>query len=499
MATRITSILASLIVAAVVGAPCSDAVAANWLRVTSSDDGEFFLETGSIRRDGPYTYAWLRLQWSNAQEVGATAYVRTETLYRIECDAKRWAPVEGGRYAASGRQVWSGKHRGEWSYLRPGSIGETVAEAACESAVGQQRASASSGSVEDVVTFAKDDDGTWVYLSSTLSFSGSEFKVFVVNILSEPSTDKQSQREVAAIGWSQRGNCRTSEMRTDFKFSLDSDYNKLRDLDVGDEYAKASQYPQTSIGYLLLSKVCKTKGYQAVAAATKEAPRVASSSKPADNQTSKRNGSSGSGFAVSANGHLLTNFHVIEGCSQLAVSAPGIERSTGRVVASDNRNDLALVQIPVATPTFASFRSAPIRAGEAIVALGFPLKGLLATEVNVSTGTVSALAGLGNDTSKLQLSAPIQPGNSGGPLLDSTGAVAGVVVEKINALAVAKLTGSLPENVNFAVKNELAVLFIRSAGVEPRMAPLGGVRMEAPDVAMRGKPFTYLLECGASP
>jgi len=486
-------------VAAVFGAHCTDAVAANWVRVTASDDGEFFLETDSIRRDGPYTYAWLRLQWSKAREVGEAAYVRTETLYRIECDAKRWASVEGGRYAASGRQVWSGKLRGEWSYLRPGSIGETVAESACKSAVGQQQAAAPSGSTEDIVTFADDDDGTWVYFPATLSFNGAEFKVLAVNILSEPATDKQTQRKVAAIGWSQKGNCRTSEMRTDFKFSLDAEYNKLRDLDVGDEYSKASQYPQTSIGYLLLSKVCKTKGYQAVAAATKEAPKVASSSQPAENATAKRNGSSGSAFAVSANGHLLTNFHVIDGCSQLAVSAPGIERSTGRVVARDNRNDLALVQIPVATPTFASFRSAPIRAGEAIVALGFPLKGLLATEVNVSTGTVSALAGLGNDTSKLQLSAPIQPGNSGGPLLDSTGAVAGVVVEKINALAVAKLTGSLPENVNFAVKNELAMLFMRSAGVEPRMAPLGGVRLEAPDVAMRGKPFTYLLECGASP
>jgi len=129
------------------------------------------------------------------------------------------------------------------------------------------------------------------------------------------------------------------------------------------------------------------------------------------------------------------------------------------------------------------------------VALGFPLKGLLASEVNVSTGTVSALAGIANDTSKLQLSAPIQPGNSGGPLLDATGAVSAIVVEKLDALAMAKATGTIPEGIAFGVKGEIAVLFLRSAGVEPRMATQGMPRLEASEVAQRGRPMIYLLEC----
>ena len=61
--------------------------------------------------------------------------------------------------------------------------------------------------------------------------------------------------------------------------------------------------------------------------------------------------------------------------------------------------------------------------------------------------------GLLDDISQLQISAPIQPGNSGGPLLDEYGNVAGVVVAKLRALAVAKATGDIPQNVNFAVKD----------------------------------------------
>ena len=78
---------------------------------------------------------------------------------------------------------------------------------------------------------------------------------------------------------------------------------------------------------------------------------------------------------------------------------------------------------------------------------------MLGSQLKVSTGIVSATVGLLDDISQLQISAPIQPGNSGGPLLDEYGNVAGVVVAKLRALAVAKATGDIPQNVNFAVKD----------------------------------------------
>ncbi len=102
-----------------------------------------------------------------------------------------------------------------------------------------------------------------------------------------------------------------------------------------------------------------------------------------------------------------------------------------------------------------------------MVAVGFPLPGLLASEANVTTGTVSALAGIGNDTRFLQMTAPVQPGNSGGPLLDLEGRVVGVVVSKLDALKVASATGDIPQNVNFAIKAGVVRSFLDASGVAP--------------------------------
>jgi uncharacterized protein len=97
------------------------------------------------------------------------------------------------------------------------------------------------------------------------------------------------------------------------------------------------------------------------------------------------------------------------------------------------------------------------RQGDSVVALGYPLTGLLSSDVNVTTGVISALAGVRSDTRFLQLTAPVQPGNSGGPLLDMSGHLVGVVSAKLNAVAVA--TGDIPQNVNFALKGGVAKKF----------------------------------------
>jgi hypothetical protein len=133
-----------------------------------------------------------------------------------------------------------------------------------------------------------------------------------------------------------------------------------------------------------------------------------------------------------------------------------------------------------------------------VIALGFPLPGLLASDVNVSLGTVSALSGLANDSSKLQISAPIQPGNSGGPLLDHSGNVVGVVVSKLDALQVAKITGDIPQNINFAVKGELAQVFLRAQSISFATAK-SVTRLPNEEIAVRGRAFTVQVECDRAP
>jgi S1-C subfamily serine protease len=204
----------------------------------------------------------------------------------------------------------------------------------------------------------------------------------------------------------------------------------------------------------------------------------------------------GSGFVVTSVGLVLTNYHVVEGCSSLQVVGPSMRHGAATVVAVDRRSDLALLRAESSAGSFATFRGVqPVRVGEGVVALGFPLPGLLASDVNVSTGTVSALAGIQDDSAQLQISAPVQPGNSGGPLLDSSALVVGIVVGKLNAIAVAQATGDIPQNINFAIKAEVAKLFLRSHGVEPREQEPGRSLLPSSEVAARGRSFVVQVEC----
>jgi hypothetical protein len=202
----------------------------------------------------------------------------------------------------------------------------------------------------------------------------------------------------------------------------------------------------------------------------------------------------GSGFVISTQGHVLTNNHVIDGCATLRVNGEHAS-ATPKVVAKDPRNDLALLMITSPRRHVARFRQGrAVRPGEDVVVVGFPLRGLLAPQANVTTGTVSALAGPNNDTRLLQITAPVQPGNSGGPLLDQGGNVIGIVASKLDALRVAEVTGDIPQNVNFAVKASVARIFLESQGVAYETADTRK-KLEPADIAERARKYTVVVEC----
>ncbi len=128
------------------------------------------------------------------------------------------------------------------------------------------------------------------------------------------------------------------------------------------------------------------------------------------------------------------------------------------------------------------------------MAYGFPLGGALASSGVATTGTVSALAGLGDDQRVLQISAPVQPGNSGGPLLDEKGFVVGVVVSKLNAMAIAEAIGDIPQNVNFAVKGTVAKELLRDQGLAPTIGR-GGKVLGLPQLADLARSITIAIRC----
>lgn len=208
---------------------------------------------------------------------------------------------------------------------------------------------------------------------------------------------------------------------------------------------------------------------------------------------------SGTGFVVSANGHIVTNHHVIDGCSDLKGNLTGEAVMVLRVVSSDANNDLALLQAP-STATFKEFsriRDRSIRSGDSVVAIGFPFHGLLTSDFTVTTGIVSSLSGMRNDSRFLQISAPVQPGNSGGPLFDTTGQIVGVVTGKLDGLRVAVATGSIPENINFAIKTGALRDFLDNSVVPYQTAEPKG-ELKTTDIAGNARAYTMLISCNGT-
>ena len=204
--------------------------------------------------------------------------------------------------------------------------------------------------------------------------------------------------------------------------------------------------------------------------------------------------STGTGFYVSSKGDVLTNLHVVQGCSSLKLQPIGKSIRSGRVVAADRQNDFAIVSSAGAPGHFATFRSDKVRQGESIVVYGFPLAGALASSGNATTGSVTALAGMRDDNRMLQISAPVQPGNSGGPLLDLSGAVVGVVVAKLNATQVMEQTGDIPQNINFALKTDIATDFLKNHGINYVSVPRRKI-LSVPDVVDVARRVSVRLLC----
>ncbi len=203
----------------------------------------------------------------------------------------------------------------------------------------------------------------------------------------------------------------------------------------------------------------------------------------------------GTGFAVSRTGLVLTNAHVVQDCKEMRTASAFTEVRTTALVAIDPSNDLALLKVSPAPDDAAVFREGRgLRQGDTILAIGFPLPGVLASEASLTTGTVTALAGLRDDVRYLQVSAPIQAGNSGGPLLDGSGNVVGVVSATLNSDAAVQLTGNAPQNVNFAIHGSVVKVFLDSKGVDYETAP-STVTYDAADIGRRARKFVLAIEC----
>ncbi|MGG5809442.1 trypsin-like peptidase domain-containing protein [Falsiroseomonas sp. CW058] len=232
--------------------------------------------------------------------------------------------------------------------------------------------------------------------------------------------------------------------------------------------------------------ICATPRVELTAAAAPPPP--VAQARP--NQNARRV-SSGTGFAVAPD-RVLTNQHVVDGCDRiLARTADGRWLAAVPPAQVDAALDLAILNIPGNPGPALAFRATPaVRRGEGVVAYGFPLAGLLSSDPKLTRGEINGLAGIRNDPNTYQISAEVQPGNSGGPLLDMQGHVVGVVVAKLDSRRVQNV-----DNVNFAVKGEAAQAFLRRAGLSFRTEESRGADRSAADVGEIAHRSTVFLRC----
>jgi hypothetical protein len=179
----------------------------------------------------------------------------------------------------------------------------------------------------------------------------------------------------------------------------------------------------------------------------------------------------GSGFFVSNEGHIITNEHVVRNCKKITAVDQNRNQIPLVLIDTSKNFDIALLKAGIRPKNTAKFgKINNIQQGDTIVTYGFPLAGILSSSGNVSSGLITATGGLRDNPNILQISAPVQPGNSGGPLADTTGAVIGLIVGKISTSAFAELYNDIPQNINFAIKEEPVLQFLNKNKVVIRHA-----------------------------
>ena len=185
---------------------------------------------------------------------------------------------------------------------------------------------------------------------------------------------------------------------------------------------------------------------------------IKTTNKPEKKTKKKAGGSSGTAFFIS-NNYLITNHHVIKGCNNNSKIIYQTKEINTQLIAKDKFLDLALLKVDVDNDTYISISGESPSKLQRIIAAGYPFGKYLSDDIKFTSGIVSSLKGLGDDSTRLQIDAALNPGNSGGPIVDeNTG--------ELVAVAVAGLRKDKTEAVNFGIKAASVKNFLQSNQID---------------------------------
>ncbi len=205
--------------------------------------------------------------------------------------------------------------------------------------------------------------------------------------------------------------------------------------------------------------------------------------------------SSGTGFFINDQGYFVSNNHVVEICSEVKTKNEG-QTYTANIIAVDKKNDLALGKVNFSDNDYISMSDDGARLGEEVIVAGFPFQQHLSESIKVTQGIISSLSGPGNDYSIFQMDAAVQPGNSGGPIINNQGELIGVTVAKADSDVFYEETGSLPENINFGIKVETLKPFLSANKIkQPWSFFSSSNSMNGVELADKANNTTIHLQC----
>lgn len=213
----------------------------------------------------------------------------------------------------------------------------------------------------------------------------------------------------------------------------------------------------------------------------------------------------GTGFLIDNKGYIVTNYHVVENIKTISVYSPVLNKKFVVIgVVKDIANDLAILKIVDSTYSTDTFRKInyriteqdEIKMGQEVFTLGFPLTTYLGTTSRLSNGLISSKLGFEDDPRTYQISNPLQPGNSGGPLFNMKGNLVGIVVATLSAPSILFQTGILSQNINFAVKVDYLKALLEYSNIEEPKSdfdPVDDVNME--NLIERLNEFIVMVIC----
>ncbi len=191
---------------------------------------------------------------------------------------------------------------------------------------------------------------------------------------------------------------------------------------------------------------------------------------------SKQQSGTGTGWFVNKN-CVATCWHVVDGAKNIKIELPDGRKAKAKIVAKDAANDVAVLEVEGLSKGQSSLSVCThgVKLADKVFTVGYPMASLLGQAQKYTEGSISAMSGIAGDNRCFQISTPIQPGNSGGPLVDERGRVIGLTSATLNAAKTAQVTGSLPQNVNYAIKVRYLAAILDDAGIPYVAEEKGGV------------------------